>query len=542
MTPYRLTMHMAADPGSVAASDTSDTTGPVQVPGTATVFGETFHRWGVPLVYHKGNLTPRDPDDLTRNKLLVDHEPSRPVGYLTDYSETDTELRATHTLPDYPASLDALRELELSLRDGLSITVAPDEDTIEAIDAAIEAGWNGEPVTDPIVVSGTWIETSLVSIPQMPGARVGARLGATRLDAVRLTHRPPTGGHPMPTPTPTDTRSALADAVARGVALAEDPTFQALSARVADLEHSDTPAEAYRSMAELIRAGLGSEGRIKLDLADNTSAGSPGVMSPGVVSRVVGIIARRRHAIELFGSRPLDEGLTNAWAAYEGDFTGLVGEQVTQKSEIVSGQIPIVRKTAPIKTYAGGADNALQLIERSEPSYLESWGAIMAIAYALVTEAAFTDEVETAATGSVLLDPLTADVAEIRGKLFEASDKVDDATGAPAAFCLVAPDVWRAWGALDGLADPAYPVQNVAGTASASQLRITVSGLTVQKGRGLTAGRIMVSNSEAAGFGEDGPSFIDSLNVAKLGRDTAIYGYGCTEVDLPAGIVVNTVI
>jgi hypothetical protein len=64
-----------------------------------------------------------------------------------------------------------------------------------------------------------------------------------------------------------------------------------------------------------------------------------------------------------------------------------------------------------------------------------------------------------------------------------------------------------------------------------------VSGLRVIHDRNLAAGTIIVTNDLAAKWVEDGPRLIDALNVAQLGQDVAVYGFGVPVLYVPAGVV-----
>jgi hypothetical protein len=73
--------------------------------------------------------------------------------------------------------------------------------------------------------------------------------------------------------------------------------------------------------------------------------------------------------------------------------------------------------------------------------------------------------------------------------------------------------------------------------ATAGTLGVNVSGLPVIHDRNLAAGGIIVSNSGTASWIEDGPNLATAENVANLGRDIAIYGYGVSAAYTPAGII-----
>ena len=474
----------------------------------------TFERYGETMRF--GRLDAAQP--LETVKLLIEHDPERPVGYATSAEADAAGLHMSFALPDMQPGADALAMLRARLRDGFSIGVEIRESA-------------ADPDTGELELSGVVREVSLVAVPVFNESRAAEVAASAQLST-------------FTTNTEVDTMPATSpvEAAASTFNIADTPEYAELATRVGDLEAGGRgahPLARYSSLAELILAGTAPDaGRVSLALADNTfeAGANAGVNPPAWLARVFGILERRRVVVEAFGgpSSLPDAGMTVTWPYFDGDLATFVGEQLAQKTDITSAAVDIKAASAPVKTYAGGADNALQLIERSSPSFLESWGRIMMAAYGLVTDAAFSTAVEAAAaTLAGAYDSPSA----LKSWLFEASDMVDEATGAPAAFALAAPDVFKAIGTMENLEAPEYGTVNTPGTASAASLRIDVSGLPVLKARSLPAGALIASNSEAATFGEDGPSFIDQLAVSKLGRDSAIYGYGASMVHIAAGVV-----
>jgi len=118
---------------------------------------------------------------------------------------------------------------------------------------------------------------------------------------------------------------------------------------------------------------------------------------------------------------------------------------------------------------------------------------------------------------------------------------VDDATGAPASLVVAAPDAWLALASTPGLGVSPYGVQNVAGTVSASQLNVSVSGLAITRDRNLPAGTILVGNGLAAAWLEDGMFTAEQDVVAKLGTDVAVWSLGAPAVYIPTGVVKMTI-
>ena len=266
---------------------------------------------------------------------------------------------------------------------------------------------------------------------------------------------------------------------------------------------------------------------------------NPGVMPPAWLTDVFGIVDRGRPSITALGGprSPGTSGMDVHWPYYDGDLTAIVGEQALEKTEIVSVLVSFKRGQATLKTYAGGSDVSYQLQRRSSPSYMSLYDRILQIAYGITTENAFIDALVAGAGHTLVLVPIGATPDAIRAFLFGASAHVRTVTGAPATVALVSSDVFLDWGSNAGLAVPQYGTQNVAGTASASTLAISISGLTITEAPMAPAGTVIVTNDEAAAWLEEGPFLATSEDVSKLGTDVAIWGMGAPGLFLPEAIV-----
>ena len=269
---------------------------------------------------------------------------------------------------------------------------------------------------------------------------------------------------------------------------------------------------------------------------DQITTNNPGVLGGGnVLSQIKGIITRSRPGVEAFGREALGgSGMTVDYPYFNGTLSTLVGEQLTQKAEITSARVDLLKGTAPIRTFAGGSDISYQLLRRSDPAYLEAYLRIMFAAYAVVTDAAFVNAIEALTLPLVVLNWATATPAQIQAALANASVQVQTATGSPGEFGLAAPDVF---GAILG-ANMVLNAQNalVSGNA-ASTLTPTASGLRIYADPAVNAGNLIVSNGDAASWHEDGPYQVDEEDVAKLGRNVAVWGMGATTVYVTAGII-----
>jgi len=252
-----------------------------------------------------------------------------------------------------------------------------------------------------------------------------------------------------------------------------------------------------------------------------------------------------RPGVTAFGTAPLpDSGMSFAWPTYSRGVHTAV-QPTGQANEIQSVAVDIGASSAVnIGTYGGYMRAARQLLERSEPSFRSLWEQAVSIDYADRIDNVFVDALVSAATGSVTgfdFDSGSETGATFRAALFEASVDVQTQTGMPAEFALVASDVFKQVGGYSGLPDPGYGAgANAEGLTRASNLQVEVSGIRIIHDRNLANGTILVSNSSAAKWHEQGPNVITQEQVSLLAQDMAIYGYGVTAAYVPAGLVLVT--
>jgi hypothetical protein len=266
-------------------------------------------------------------------------------------------------------------------------------------------------------------------------------------------------------------------------------------------------------------------------LVDQVTANNPGVMGSNLLRDVKGIVQSRRPAISAFGREPLGgAGMSVDWPYYTGNLSAVVGEQVTQKSEITTVRVDLLKGTSAIQTFAGGSDVSLQTIRRSDPSWLDEYQRILLSAYALVTDAAFIDALEAAATGAVALTWATATEGDIHGALANASVQVQSKTGLPATFGIAAPGVYTV---LIARVKPSYATSGT----EAGTLAPIVSGLRIYQSAAVNTNSLIVSNNQAAAWHEDGPFQIADDDVARLGQNIAVWGMGAAAIYGPAAIV-----
>jgi HK97 family phage prohead protease len=386
------------------------------------------------------------------------------------------------------------------------------------------------------------------------GAYPSAEVLAVRNEgAPEMPERNPT---PDPTPDPEPEPTPEPAPRVRVLARSEDDGLETLRSemllRMTALEAGGvgrggtSPLARFGSLAEYLDAAYADAGVGQLMgrvLADQLTSDNPGVMQPAWVLEVQGIVSRPRVAINALGGPASlgDSGMNLNWPYLDPalDLDAVVALQAAQKTEINSVKVKLLTGVAPIQTWAGGSDVSYQLIRRSSPAYIAAYERVLANAYARETEAAFEVALEAGA-GSAVVIAAGATADQVRAAYFAASALVEAATGEPATVALASASEFARLGGLPGLYPSQYGTQNIAGTTSAATLQINVSGLPVLRAPYLTGQETIITNGLAASFHEDGPFPISAEDVAKLGRDVAIWGMGASAIYYPKGIVKST--
>ena len=280
----------------------------------------------------------------------------------------------------------------------------------------------------------------------------------------------------------------------------------------------------FRSFGEYRLAVLNGEIEART-LFDQVTDNNPGVMPPNWMTQVRGIFDLGRPTVTAFGVESAGTtGTVFNWPYWDGDLTTIVEEQVDEKDEVNSVAINILKGTAT-------------LLQRSTPSYVDAHTRIMLNSYVQVTDIAFIGAVYGARTVEAYDLATDTDGSAFREAVFGASVSCQTATGMPAEFVLVSPNVFKTIGGWSTFFPSNYGTFNVSGVASANTLGVQVSGLPVILDRNIGGDAILVSNREAAKWIEDGPRLASVENVAQLGRDVAVYGYGASMIISGAGII-----
>lgn len=540
----------ASLPARLECTDAApDSTGPVEVTGLAVPWNqrERMNGFGDTVEFAPGSLTVEDPG---RVKFAGDHRVGRfdaggPLvfGYGVAFDDQPDGLHGTFAVPRDeladPEVARVVRQMGNGVRDALSVGV----EILEADESRDDERNPFAPVHYR-VTAGRLFEVSSVVLPMFDDARHPRIAASADTDTDGTARFRLTAADPDPVDEPADdppaepleeTPMPETDTVDRVAAHS-----QVVAAITPVTLPSPHPLASFASFGHyaLARFNDPTVPTLQAALADQVPATNPGVMPPSWLGEVRGIVDLGRPFISALGGPASagDSGMRIDWPYFAGDLYALVAPQTAPKAPITSVKVDLLDGSAALVTYAGGSDIALQLIERSQPSYLDAYLRIMSAAYSAVTDRAAIDAAAAAATGGVLLDVATADADAVAAALFEASVLVQRATGLPASVVAVSSDIFPKVAA--AIMSVNSGSDNTAhASANAGTLSVSLAGLSIVHVPGAAAGTMLVTNGQAVRWVEDGPRTIDAFAVEKLGRDVAVYGYGTTAPFIPAGIV-----
>lgn len=260
-------------------------------------------------------------------------------------------------------------------------------------------------------------------------------------------------------------------------------------------------------------------------LVDVTTADVPGIVPPIWIRTLADTISAAQPFVQAFSQLPLpDTGMTLTYPKLV--TRPLVGKQTAEKTEVPSRKTTITSATANVVTYGGGEDVSVQVLQRTDPSYLGLMLELYAEAMAIVTNtdaingalAAFGASIGIGTDASTWNEALATVVAD----LLTASRIMPDTF-------VMGTDMWAAFaGASDPDGRPLFPnasPMNPLGRTSLDSTTGDVRGMTFVVDPMMPADTGIIG-ARAAFTSMLGPvQTLSADNVAKLGRDYAVFRF-----------------
>lgn len=453
-----------------------------------------------------------DPADVIGKPLAYRH--GEPIGVITEAKNEPDGLYIGFDIANTAMGRDAATLIRTNSARGLSVGFTP-----------AESIWNKART----IVKHARAAIQEVSVTHMP-AYATAGVSAIREEEIMSVETVEVETAPAVT-ADIEAREAIAE-VRREVSEISARAF------VTEAAH---PLSIYRSFGEYVKAVYSGAEERTLDVS--TLADAPGLVPPVWWRDIRGVLDRGRPCINAVGGAvsAAGAGLTINWPYFDGDLSAIVAIQSNEGDEVNSVDIDIKKGTATLATYAAGNRLTMQVIERTDPSYVTAHMRIMMGAYGTETDYAFQTGLWANDTAGVDYD-FSADTTgeAFVAAVWAAAVDVENATGQPAEVVYVNSAVYKKIAAWSYFQSQNYNNFNASGTFDGRTIRASIMGLPLVLARNFATNETqdaIVTNSAAVRWAEDGPRTISNDVAGNVARDTAIYGYGVITPFTPAGIV-----
>ena len=473
--------------------------------GRAVPYGTPTKVGGIEETFAEGAI---DPQAVVGRHLAWRH--NEPIGVIREASNEPDGLYITADILDTALGRDAALLAKRGAVKGLSIGFQP-----------LKSSWN-RAKTAVTHTAAQVFETSLTPMPAYPTAGIASVREEETMSEVEVAEVRETPAVDV------EAREALAD------------IRKQLDA-VAHVDEPVHPLAQYRSFGEYVQAVFtGAEERA---LEVSNLADAPGLVPPVWLRDIKGVLDRGRPCLNAIGGpySASGSGLSISWPYFDGDLSAIVAVQANENDEVNSVDIDIKKGTANLKTFGAGNRLTMQIIERTDPSYVTAHMRIMMGAYGTETDYDFQNSLWANDTAGMDYDfSADTDGSKFIEAVWAAAVDVETATGQPAEVVYANSAVYKKLAAWSAFQSQNYPVNNVGGVFDGRTGRATVMGLPIVLAREFATDEsedAIVTNRAAIGYAEDGPRTISQDIAANLGRDVAIYGYGVATPFIGAGIV-----
>ena len=466
--------------------------------------------------------------ELKAVKLLLEHDRTRPIGKVMEFTETKDGIEATFKIANTMAGEDALVEASEGLRDGFSVG------------AMINEWTNDKGVMK--ITSASLEEVSLVTDPAINSARV-SEVAASENEATKEDSEPAPADSDKPTEGEQVSDTTVPAPAEETVEAAKVETVEA--SRPAFFTAPRLEITKAKYLENSVRAALGDDqARQYVRAADDTTSNNAGLVPTRQLTEIINPLSNAdRPAVDSVSRGVLpDAGMSFEIPKITAVPTvGVETEAATIDETGMTNEFISVS----VKKYAGGQTFSVELLDRSSPAFFDELVRQMEFAYAKATDAAVADELASYGTNG---GNRTLDAAGFLDFISDGSVSIYKNTLGRAQNIIATPEQW---GAIMNLADGGRPIyqnlignQNQAGNLNPSNVVGNVLGLNFRVCRNLPANAttgdysIILVNPESYTWYESSRFRLETNVVASGQVKVAYYGYGAIAKKVAAGAYV----
>jgi HK97 family phage prohead protease len=491
-------------PITLTAADTQTRT----LTGRIVTWGEEGFTSAGKTVFAKDSIT------IPKNvKLLLEHDRTRPIGKLTSYEVTDSGIEASFKIAGTIAGDDSLLEAAEGLRDGFSVGIKLNE--WENVDGAM------------VIASSQMIETSLVTDPAIDSARV-TEVAATETEVSESTDSDikPEGEDLVSETAPESVTTEAVEAAKSEVTVSASAPVMYSSPRV---NLNVTAGQVAKAQLAASRGDSDARDLIAA-LQVATVAENTGMVPPNYLRDVIGIID---------SSRPFIDSIERAALPASGMkiFTPKLGTMATvaltaEAAEFSSTDTTVTFQEDTVVKFAGAGRLDVELVDRSDPSFLDLYIRELAASYAQKTDAyaaQIAAQNATQSSSTTIYKAIALGIADSFGVVRATPNRLLVAnTGGEDGI-----DFSGLLGAVDTTGRPIYAAavpQNANGLITQGSTAGSVAGLSLvvdanYTGDDANAKHALVYPSNAMRFHESSQIQLRTAVVANGQLDIGLYGY-----------------
>ena len=489
----------------ITAANVADKT----ITGIVVPFGKAGATSMGPVVFELGSINEIDPASV---KLLLEHDNRRPIGRATNFEITPGGINGTFKIAETTAGADALIEASEGLRDGLSIGAMIDAHEIR--DGIIH------------VTSARMIEVSMVTSPAFTDARVTQVAASEPEDSATETIKEIETMSEQPIEEieiEADVEASKVEASRFGSPIFTQP--RALPSLTAG-QYASKILSAQRGNREamdfLTAAG------------EATTTDNAGLIPVPFLREIIGVVDSSRPFIDSIERRALPaSGMSFRIPRWQVLPTVAETNELATPSDTMT---EIDDLTVNVVKFAGQQRVSIELLERSDPSYLDELLRGLASSYAQQTDLyAFTEGIVGcgASGGTGYVAAIADAVAESAAVMRFNPNRL--LVGATQYAGLLA--------AVDDSDRPLFnavgPTSNAAGTNIMS--RGNVMGLDLVVDYNIGATNILAYPSAYATFYESGTAQVRVNVIDTMTVEIAVYGFVALANKYPTAIRAITV-
>lgn len=447
--------------------------------------------------------------DPTKIKLLSQHDLKKPIGRMTASETRADGIYATFKLSRSSGGNDALIMAQEGLVTGLSIGA-------EIL--------SSQPSKDghTVVSSARLKEVSLVTVPAFASSEI---LEIAAEEVIPVEENPQTESETAVENTP-ETVAAPVEAAAVEAAR---PTVTAMYYTNPRLNLNVTAGEYAKAQLNASRGDADAR-ELMAALQVATVAENTGMVPPTYLKDVIGIID---------SSRPFIDSIERAALPASGMkiFTPKLGTQATvaltaEAAEFSSTDTTVTFQEDTVVKFAGAGKLDVELVDRSDPSFLDLYLRELAASYAQKTDAyaaQIAAQNSAASTGTTIYKSIADGIADSFGVMRQVPNRLLVATSGGVNDI----DFAGLLGAVDSTGRPIFAAaapQNANGLISQGSTAGTVAGLSLvvdpnYTGNDANSKYALVYPSMAMRFHESGTLQIRANVVANGQLEVGIYGY-----------------